>query len=258
MNRYFNVKTLKIRHLAGMLGVLLLLSGCSDSSDSSSSEPAPTPTPTPTPMPPAMIDYRVTISNLTANQPLSPIAVIMHNASWQSFTTGEPASVELENLAESGSPADLIAAADSNANVTETVNGSSPLGPGGSESFDISIVETAQGELRLSVVTMLVNTNDAIATINSADISAMEALGSQTMTAISYDSGTEANTETAETIPGPVAGGEGFNAARDDIQDAVHVHGGVVTSQDGLANSVLDGTHKWDNPVMRVMVERLN
>ena len=42
-----------------------------------------------------------------------------------------------------------------------------------------------------------------------------------------YDAGTEGNNELAGTIPGPADGGEGFNAARDDV-NVVSRHSGVV------------------------------
>ena len=77
---------------------------------------------------------------------------------------------------------------------------------------------------------------------------------------LSYDSGTEANLETSDTVPGPAATGglqEGFNAARNDIRDAVYVHAGVVTRDDGLDDSALSEIHRWDHPAISVLVERM-
>lgn len=236
----------KIPYLVLMLVSLVLVACSSDKKDEEPSTPV------------TMIDYRITVNNLTANQPLSPIAIVMHNDNWRSYTLGSAASVELEQLAESGSLADLITAANSNTDVVVTAMGENPVGPGGSESFDVSIASDAQGNLYLSVVSMLVNTNDAIVVINGNDLSGLEASSGVVVDALTLDAGTEANSETAATIPGPAGGGEGFNATRDDIMDAVLVHSGIVSSQDGLATSVLDGTHKWDNPVMRVLIERIN
>ncbi|HFQ61119.1 MAG TPA: hypothetical protein ENK39_02315, partial [Epsilonproteobacteria bacterium] len=73
---------------------------------------------------------------------------------------------------------------------------------------------------------------------------------------VTYDAGTEANSELASTIPGPAGGGEGFNAARDD-KDFVSVHEGVVTKDDGLSTSALTQMHKWDNPAASVSIERV-
>ena len=72
-----------------------------------------------------------------------------------------------------------------------------------------------------------------------------------------HHSGTEANTESAGTMPGPADNGEGFNSARDDLADEVRMHSGVVTSDDGLSGSVLTQEHRWDNPTVRVVITRV-
>ena len=71
-----------------------------------------------------------------------------------------------------------------------------------------------------------------------------------------YDAGTESNDESASTVPGPAAGGEGFNLARND-RDFSAVHGGVVTADDGLTGSALDETHRFVGPVAKVVVTRI-
>jgi len=58
-------------------------------------------------------------------------------------------------------------------------------------------------------------------------------------------------------VPGPAAGGEGFNVTRDDLVDRVTVHAGVVTRDDGLSTSALDVSHRFDNPVARIVVTRI-
>src|SRR5680860_1111904 len=67
--------------------------------------------------------YQITVTNLTAGQPLSPAAVVIHDTNWQAFTLGEPASVALETLAEAGDNSDFVAAADSDSNVLTAVSG---------------------------------------------------------------------------------------------------------------------------------------
>ena len=66
----------------------------------------------------------------------------------------------------------------------------------------------------------------------------------------------QVRTETADTVPGPAAGGEGFNEIRDDIADIITMHPGVVSKQDGLSNSVLGAEHKFDNPVSKIVITR--
>ena len=112
-------------------------------------------------------------------------------------------------------------------------------------------------EKEVSLVTMLVNTNDALTALLNVDVSGLEVGASRQFITISYDAGTEANTELSGTMPGPADGGEGFNSVRDDIADEVRGHPGAVTMDDGLANSVLNEIHRWDNPVARVTITRM-
>ena len=60
----------------------------------------------------------------------------------------------------------------------------------------------------------------------------------------------------AGTIPGPADGGEGVSEGREAL-DAVTMHSGVVTADDGLPNSVLDSSHRFANPVMKIIISRV-
>ncbi|MFQ3363325.1 MAG: hypothetical protein ACI883_000292 [Candidatus Azotimanducaceae bacterium] len=209
----------------------------------------------------AAISYRVTLTNTTAAQPFSPVAIVLHDGSWSTFNLGEPASTELEMLAESGDNSALLAAAENMVGVFGAASGTGDIGPGESESIEVEVTESQIRSLSLSLVAMLVNTNDAIAALNRIDISTLNSNESMRVNALSYDTGTEANTETAATMPGPAAAGgaqEGFNAVRDDVRDSVFVHAGVVTTTDGLTTSALSSIHRWDHPAIQIRVERLN
>lgn len=203
-------------------------------------------------------EYQVTVTNLTASQPFSPLSVVLHNSSWSAFELGQAASVDLEQIAESGSNSDFLDAAEDSVNVYAAAGGVGIIGPGASES--VMVTTSSAGTFELSLVSMLVNTNDAITALNGADISSLAVGESASYRLRTYDTGTEANSETADTIPGPAAAGgarEGFNAARDDVRDAVYVHAGVVTSDDGLATSTLTEAHRWDNPAASVVISRI-
>ena len=213
-------------------------------------------TPPPPPPPPAMASFDVTVTNLTNGQPLSPAAVIAHMDGYSVFTIGAPATAGLENLAEGGDNSMLIMEADADMNVLASGSGAAPIGPAGSETVTIEVLESDVPNLRFSVSTMLVNTNDAISGLNGVDISGLAEGDAWTGRGIVYDAGTEANTEAAGTIPGPADGGEGFNAARDDRDDRVVMHPGVVTQDDGLTTSALTGQHRFDNPAIQVRIER--
>jgi hypothetical protein len=228
-----------------------LLAACDDGSiRMPDNTPDDTATPTPAPVNPASFD--VTATNLTRGQPLSPLAVLIHDSGQAVFRIGEPASAGLELLAEGGDNSELLDEIDGAAEAS----GGAPIGPGDSETLTLELADDQTGGLSLSVISMLVNTNDAITGLNGIALAGMAVGDSMTYTAVAYDAGTEANNELAGTIPGPADGGEGFNAMRDDVGDFVTMHPGVVTADDGLTLSVLNQMHRFDNPVVRITVTR--
>ncbi len=228
-----NIKSLIISSFIG----LLTLTACNN--DNSSSIQAPLVT---------AKFYRIDATNLTNNQPMSPLAVALHqNGSF--WMLNEVASVALETLAEGGDNSLLL----SESFVGSSVSGSGILAPGDIQSATVNI--DIQGTLYLSVATMLVNTNDAFTGISRLDVTNMMVGESIELNSKAYDSGTEANSEAMGTMPGPADGGEGFNAIRDD-DDFVSVHRGVVTIDDGLPTSRLNESHRFDNPVIKITVTR--
>ncbi|RVU83608.1 hypothetical protein EOL70_15980 [Leucothrix sargassi] len=200
--------------------------------------------------------FQITVTNLTANQPLSPLAVIAHTSGYHAFTEGSPASVGLEILAEGGANGDLLAEAESATQYLDSNSGTGPIGPGGSSTVEVSVTEGSS--TYLSVVSMLVNTNDAFTAADNYNVGDLALNESRTMSLPVWDAGTELNSEEAGTIPGPAAGGEGYNAERDDIADFVSIHRGVISSDDGLADSVLNESHRFDNPAARLTVTRID
>ena len=233
------------------IGLTALVIAACDSGGGSNNLP-------PAPPPPLMASYEVTVTNLTNSQPLSPIAVIAHEAGYSVFTVGTAATAGLEQLAEGGDNTALIAEANGDAAVITTASGAGPIGPAGSATISFEVLASRAATLSVSTSTMLVNTNDAITGVNGVDVGGLQPGDSMTWRTIAYDAGTEANTEAAVHIPGPAGGGEGFNAARDDMADRVAMHSGVVGQDDGFASSDLNNQHKFDNPVSMVRVERIN
>jgi hypothetical protein len=192
--------------------------------------------------------YSVTVTNLTYAQPLSPIAITLHGDTtmWQ---IGEPASVALEKLAEGGDNTDFIAL-DSN---LASTTGEGVVLPGTSATLTISTTEPTA--TYLTIVTMLVNTNDAFSGLTGVDISTLDINQEKSWSLPAYDSGTELNSEAVGTIPGPADGGVGYVATRNDI-DLVGYHSGVVSQDDGLSSSVLTQAHRFDNPAVKVTITR--
>ena len=246
---------LRIRKPYRLLAIsLAALLGAACSSDNNGT-PVPPPPPPP---PPAMANFDVTVTNLSNGQPLSPVAVIVHQDGYSVFTVGTAATAGLETLAEGGDNTALIAEANADAAVVTTASGAAPIGPAGTETIGIQVLASDLPGLGVSFSTMLVNTNDAITGTNGVPVGDMQPGDSMSWRTIAYDAGTEANTEAAAHIPGPAGGGEGFNAERDDIADRVAMHSGVVSQDDGFAASDLTGQHRFDNPVAQVRIERIN
>ena len=187
-----------------------------------------------------MVTYDITVINASNNQPLSPLAVVLHKDNYIAWELGAPASMGLEELAESGSPMAFLQEFGDEA--YESVAGTGIIPPGGSETVSLSIVDSTTP--LLSVATMMVNTNDAFAGITGKMLKHLETGTVYSMALPIYDAGTEANSESAASIPGPAAGGEGLNTARDDF-GFVAMHPGVVTADDGLSSSTLDESHRF-------------
>lgn len=241
-----------------------LLAACSSSDDNSVAPPDVPDAPGTPAVPPAADQdamFEVTVTNLTNAQPLSPVAVMFHQSGFNSFIDGETASPALELLAEGGNNADVLSEVQAAAEHIASGSTEGPVPPQAiSPAVTLTVPADSLTDMRLSIISMLVRTNDAFTGANGADISNMSVGDTRTMTGPTWDSGTEANTETAVTIPGPGFGGEGFNAARDDILDVVRFHGGVVTNEStdfGLATSDLEEVHRFLNPTSRIVVTRI-
>ena len=237
-SKYSNIKSKSL--LALVIASSLIISGCSDDDDDEVTPVTPEP---------VNVSYEVTVTNLTNAQPLSPIAVVLHDTG-SLWTIGESASTALETMAESGNNSELLALEIVNASVSSEA----PLGSGGTEVLTVTIED--QTDAMLSLATMLVNTNDAFTGLSNIDLSGLEVGDTWSTYTSVYDAGTEGNSEAEGTIPGPADGGTGFEAERDDV-DFVGMHSGVVSIDDGLATSVLTQAHKFDNPAAYIMIKRM-
>lgn len=197
-------------------------------------------------------EYMLTVHNNTAAQPFSPVLAALHNDSAMLWQLGQPASVALEVMAEGGDNSQLMTALADQYAVAST---EMVLMPGNSD--ELSLQAELKSGLLLSVATMLVNTNDAFTGVMQIDVSGLEVGESMQLNLPIYDAGTEFNSEAVGSIPGPADGGEGYNAARDDVADAVSRHPGVVSQADD-ADSVLLPQHRINNRAGSVVVTRIN
>ncbi|GHA64680.1 spondin domain-containing protein [Photobacterium aphoticum] len=235
---------------SGLLALsVLLLAGCPNDDDDNGVTPigdAPTPN--------TEGRFVVEVTNLTANQPLSPVALIAHHDDYQLFEIGQPASLALEALAESGDNSDVLAEKDSNTAIIASYGGTGVIPPANGEQFTLSL--PIDSPAYLTVASMLVNTNDAFVSERSPNLSDLLIGEMITVSVPVWDAGTEDNTETAATIPGPAGGGEGFNSARES-NDRVSFHPGVVSQDDRLATSALSANHRFLNPGVSMRIMRV-
>jgi hypothetical protein len=249
----------KIRDIlcAITLGMTALISGCGGDS-----KPAVVP---PVDNTPTTAIFEVTLVNLTAGQPLSPMLAIVHNDSFSLFKEGDVASTALEYIAESGNTAPLAAlVADSKSVITSAAGPAMPLLPDPDNMVKVTLTVplASLAVSRLSFATMLGNTNDGFTGVSGEMLSNLAVNASRNIDLLAYDAGTEANTESADTVPGPAtanSGGkrEAFNPMRDDIISTIHIHPGIVSKDDGLPTSALTQAQRWDNPVATLKIRRM-
>lgn len=227
----------------------LLLSACSDNDSVATPAPAPD------------VEFEIQITNLTNAQPLSPPAIVIHEAGYHAFVDGQAASLGLEMLAEGGDNDQLLAEAVTESQYIAHVDIPAPIAPRAkSPVYNISVPQADLANAHVSLVSMLVRTNDAFSAIDGKSISGLQVNETMRLSAPVWDAGTEANSEATDTIPGPGLDGEGFNATRDDRIAVVRFHQGIVgntKTEDGLTTSVLGEQHRFDNPSMRISITRV-
>jgi len=245
------------------------------------------------------VEIDVSITNLTHAQSFTPRLVIAHDATYDAFEPGITASSALEWLAEAGviddaqnadstgsnfeaelGPADT----DNGANTWHRFGGAVPLAPSTTVSYPFDTMDKPY----LSLLTMLIPTNDAFAGLDSILIPTEP--GTYTYTLNAYDAGSELNDELsslrtditeAETglalggygVPGVAGagaspeplgtGGTGVgtevtenNEVVDGTDGPVHIHRGILgdTSATGGASDLDSSLHRWLNPVARVTI----
>ena len=141
----------------------------------------------------------VEVTNLTQGMYFTPLLVSAHSSSTHLFEAGQTATPELQAMAEGGDIAGLVSATAATGAVNSENPASGLLAP--SSAAQVSDLDTLTNT-QLSVVAMLLPTNDAFVGLNSWDIP--QQAGTYTIYLNAYDAGTEANDE--------VVNGGGANA----------------------------------------------
>ncbi|MBX2881196.1 MAG: spondin domain-containing protein [Granulosicoccus sp.] len=192
--------------------------------------------------------YRISFTNLTAGQPMTPPVVALHDAGTHLFQIGTAASAELQQIAENGNNDPMVALAGS----LDTVSASGvafadaaapgPFFPG--ETATITLQTGSAGQV-LSAVNMLVCTNDGFSGLDS------QALPTGTepvvLQAMPYDAGTEVNQLDPDYWVPPCGGsGENLHEAENGLTAA---HPG----QSGTGDFDFSGSE----PALRIEIERV-
>ncbi|MGI9646432.1 MAG: spondin domain-containing protein [Ilumatobacteraceae bacterium] len=193
---------------------------------------------------PPLRTYQITVENLApaGSQPLSPVGTVVHHKQADVWTLGQPASAAVAAVAEDAGLPIFVDTYNQTPGVREALaSPGGPIGPGASVNFEI---EARPGD-RLSLVSMLVNTNDAFTGLDAIGLPG----GTQVYEVGAYDAGTEVNNENPAFIPGPVGGNPGV---RDPEGNVITEHAGIVGVPGGIDPALYD----WDDPVARITIER--
>ena len=208
-------------------------------------------------------DFDVQITNLSNSIYFTPFLVAAHPAGNNLFLSGQPASASLQAMAEGGDISGLEADATALGATIVANPAGGLLAPATSTTFSMNTDGTSND--RLTVVAMLLPTNDAFTGLNAVEIPT--AAGTYSFDVPAYDAGTEANDELVTgggapgapgipADPGGLTGTGGTGAAITDSNTNVHIHRGSLGDSDATGGtSDLDSSvHRWLNPVIRVTV----
>ena len=215
------------------------------------------------PLPSHATDFNVEIVNLSNAIWYTPFLVAAHPEGTSLFTTGQPASAGIQAMAEGGDISGLVTDLQGLGATIAADPAGGLLPPATSTNVDLNTDGTTN--VRLSVVAMLLPTNDAFAGLNAIEIPT-EA-GRYVYDVPAYDAGTEANDEILNgggmpgvpgmpADPGGLAGSGATGAAGPDQNPNVHIHRNALgdTDPNGGTSDLDSRIHRWLNPVVRVVV----
>jgi hypothetical protein len=196
--------------------------------------------------------WQVTVANLTppgpgppGSQPLSPPLFVVHTGRVHVWQVGQIATHVVAAIAEDANNAPAVSAYTGFPGVATAFTGAGgPIPSGSSHTY---VVSTRGRFDRLSVVTMLVNTNDGFTGLDSLRVRGHGA----TLETVAYDSGSEKDNQLKAFIPGPCCG---HPFVRDPEGAPIHLHAGI---QPGVGD--LDpATYGWTGPVARITIKRIS
>ena len=160
--------------------------------------------------------FRLTLRNHTGFLLSNPVVIAAPHG-WQPFELGQPASSELEDLAEMGMAQPLADLALAQGAYTAIVS-EGPLDPGTEMSWEF---DAPVFQVEFWVLSMAVQSNDGFFVAHT--MRAPGVLNSAIMQAYFLDAGTEVNDELCDNVPGSACGGTG------GVEEGggVHMHAGL-------------------------------
>ena len=201
--------------------------------------------------PDAVKTWRVTIKNLTpagpgppGSQPLSPPLFVVHTDRVQVWAPGQIATHVVAAIAEDANHVPAVSAYTGFPGVKQVFTGAGgPIPSGGSSTYT---VQTRGKFDRLSIVTMLVNTNDGF-----TGLASLQLRGSgTTVKTIAWDDGSEKDNQLKAFIPGPCCG---HPFVRDPEGQPIHRHAGIRPGVGDLSPAL----YGWTGPVARITITRV-
>ena len=181
----------------------------------------------------------VTLTNTSASQPMTPPIVILHNApdadnGARIFEVGQPASSQIIAIAENGNNGpmlDLIGYLTDQGRVSEHAVGFAdpanpgPLLPGMTATVDLDLQSDDQ---RMTIVSMVVCTNDGFSAANSHTLSADV---SETFATPIFDAGSETNVLSLNYWVPPCSPDGSSDNITDDENGSITMHPGQSGSE---------------------------
>jgi hypothetical protein len=210
--------------------------------------------------------YEVTIELATGGQPLTPPLIATHEGDTDIFSVGQPASVGVQEIAENGNLAPLIAALEADPKVSHVVAAGAPLVPPESPMFgtfsdEVTLtIQAGPGARFLSFESMLICTNDGFTGIDRLRLP-NQVGDSLSVATASYDAGTEINTEDFADIVPPCQALMGVSSGEPGtgMSDPALAEGGVIHHHPGIEGGadLTQEVHGWTDPVTLVTITRV-
>ncbi len=208
----------------------------------------------------AVRTYRVTVTNLTSSQPMTPSFVSTHDRRVRLYRIGRRASEGIKEIAENGNLSVLQERLEASKRVSSVVIAAGdppPLLQGESITFEI----TASGRAHfLSWASMLICTNDGF-TGNNRIFLPRKVGATRWARSYGFDAGTERNTEDFADIVPPcqIFGATSSDDAGTGMSNPELATKGRVRFHRGIrgGNDLVPELHGWKNPVASIKVERI-